>query len=189
MEEMAPSTADPVIPAFTDQQKSLLEQRYQVLSLVHQAAGSLDTKLTTLLGIGGLISGLMGVAIARQPAGGLSEDPKVISVLLALALLTFVMMVVITVWAWSPKDYATPGAEDWDAMFDTVVNAEPDDAYNHLLSDCTEAIDQGSVVNDAKVRALRWSAALLVLQVVMLALAIMGPELGPVLRAAGGALR
>jgi hypothetical protein len=145
------------------QQSLLLEQQYKALEMIDQANASLDTKATQLLQGSGLIVALIGVL--SFPSFATSHPTPLMKVGIAVAFFAFLMMVGLSILAWSPRDYHLPGSVDWDEMYKKYILVDGKSSFGQVLSDCARAIELSRVINIRKGKMVYWSAFLLIVQI------------------------
>jgi hypothetical protein len=145
------------------QQSLLLEQKYRALEMIDQANNSLDTKATQLLQASGLIVAL--VSVLSIPSFVTSRLTHLMEAGIAVAFLVFVLMIGLSILAWSPGKHVIPGSADWNEMYNRYILVDSERCFDQILSDCTEAIESSKSANSRKGDLLKWSASLLVVQI------------------------
>ena len=147
------------------QYQLVLEQKYAVYDLLVNAGRHLDNKANSLIQAGGFI-------IALSAAVGLSTfSPDQLNgwaltgALVAAA--AFAAMILISLKAWLPSDYEMPGTnKDWDKLFTDYMHKDIGECNAQVLRDLFDAINSLKARNGAKVRLVRISTWLLLVQVV-----------------------
>lgn len=117
----------------------VLEQQRYRLAQVDRANDVLDSKAMSLLQIatGGLI--LVGL---------LSPDT------LLFFIPPFGLIMILTVVMIFPKDTYTPGPKEWEIIDEYIYT--DGDCLLQVLSDCVEAADRLSTINESKSKTVKW---------------------------------
>ena len=154
----------------TKQQEMLLEQKYINLQSVSAAGDHLDGKAMGLLQTAGLIIAL--TAVVSVPSAFRATTMGIGPVIgISIAFLAFVAMISFATWAWWPRSYGTPGTLDFDEISERIINQDVDQSFSNILGDCIDAIEWNQDINLRKARLVRWSAFLLIAQVIGLFMA------------------
>lgn len=73
---------------------------------------------------------------------------------------------------WGPSPLCMPGANDTNLLYDNFITQEIDVAFDHMLTDLSNAIDSARLVNMEKTEAIRSMLTVLQLQIAILAVAV-----------------
>ena len=149
----------------TKQQEMLLEQKYINLHSVSAAGDHLDGKAMALLQTAGLIIAL--TAAVSVPSEFRATTMGIWPAIgISIAFLTFIAMISLATWAWWPRSYGTPGTLNFDEISERITNQDVDQSFSNILGDCIDAIEWNQNINLRKAQLVRWSALLLIVQVI-----------------------
>lgn len=159
-----------VVEWYSYQYGRLIDEKYSVYDTLVDAGRSLDGKANSLMQSGGFILALSAAAgIANWTQANMTDWALTAALVSAVA---FIAMIVISLVAWSPSDYEVPGTtKSWDSLYDDYIELSPDACDAQVLRDLFNAINSLKKRNGIKVKLVRISSWLLVVQVVGIALA------------------
>jgi hypothetical protein len=140
----------------------LLQQKYIALNMIDRANEELDDKASKILQASSLIIALTGLLVSPFVGASITGAS---GFLVASIILTFMLMVGLSIVSVSPKMQYLPGTQSWDENYTQYIYGNVEDSFNQILSDCLKTIDLLTLTNSKKANLVRWSAALLLLQI------------------------
>lgn len=148
---------------FFPQQLLTLEQQYYSLTHITASNDRLDDKAMALLQGAGLLLVLIGAL--RLPA--FVTNPNLWGWLgLAVGFLAFAAMILLLTLSWYPGVSPSPGAQDWDNIYDRYITVDKDACFDQILVNVLESYDLKLSLNRVKARRLKWGVWLFLLQIV-----------------------
>lgn len=148
------------------QQQIVLEEQYRKLAMRDGANDILDAKAGTIIQASGI---LVAVLSLLSIPNLIFDDPSVLAVTLAVvALVIFGIIVFLTLFSASPKDYETPGKDDMDTIVSRYLDVSESICYQQVLLDVATSSKQRAVINKQKAKDISIATWLLLVQVVFL---------------------
>lgn len=158
------------------QQTLLLQQQLRRLDAIDRANEHLDQKAATIFQASTLIVTLVGVF--NIPAFLDSSEPQ-LNYVTAIAFIAFLVMVGLSLVAWSPKKTPLPGPErfhsdaenidDWNRMLSRYIYVDEGISFDQAMVNYIDVTERLRATNTSKARFVRGSAAALIVQVLCLA--------------------
>ena len=128
----------------------VLEQQYYRLAQLDRANDVLDSKAMNLLQIATGILILTGLLAPGT----------------LLFFIPFGLVAILSAHMISPKDTYAPGPSDWETIDREYIELE-DDCLLQVLSDCIEAADKLSMINERKSKTVKWLFVIFAIQTVL----------------------
>lgn len=151
------------------QHQMLLEQKYQTLAFIDNANDKLDEKAGVLIQAGGLIVALLSAFGLPDIFEGTVTTFGVVA--FVITLVAFGAMVALAFVAWLPQKHPYPGTLDWELMWDDIVYSDLEVSFVQVLEDCLKSMTDLQEIGHRKGKLLKWSALMLIIQIVSLMLA------------------
>jgi len=157
-------------------QQLVLEQRYRLYDSLNETNSNMDGRINNLVQAGSIIIGL--VVVLNLPTISGTYDmivfgtmrQKIQLLFLVLVFLSFISMIILSIYVLRPVSRKAPGISDWDETFTYYLYS--DNCFEQVLSDLLESIKSAQALNDYKVKWVPRLAYLLIIQAFFLALAI-----------------
>jgi hypothetical protein len=146
----------------TSQFNLLLQQKYGALNMIDKSNDVLDDKASKIMQASSLVIALTGLLASPFVGASLSG---VSGILVASILVAFMLMVGLSIVSVSPKLHYLAGTQNWNKNFEQYIFVNVEDTFKQVLSDCIQTIDLLSETNSNKAKLVRFSAALLLLQI------------------------
>ncbi len=170
--ELPPVLGETEARALSPQHGLVLQQLARQLALIGQTKAALDGKITTILGIGGLIVALT----AGSSLAGLLGGPTPLSaggILLVFG--AFFLIVALIGFPSMPQDHlAFKGGTGKQRIYDAYIRADFEDSYDRVLSDYLRAIETMMNLTRSKNRVVRLAVLLFLLEITGLFMAVLG---------------
>ena len=141
-----------------EEMRRLYEQRFE-------SADKLDEKAATLLGSASIILSL--VSTLQLTLTG-TDQPFFYWILLVVALLLYIGLIVLTVWAISPTTYQSPIKADWDVLDKRLFQQDEKQALLTLIKAYKDQVIANKEVNDRKAVKVKLAGVSLAAMVIVL---------------------
>lgn len=160
-----------------DRKSLVLEQRYRLYDSLILANNNMDGRVNSLLQAGSIIIGLVTILNISRVSGAydailsgkILQNLELLFVLLVF--MSFITMVVLSVYVLRPIGREAPGISDWDETFTFYLYSE--ECFEQVLIDLLKSIKEAEALNIYKAKWVPRLAYLLISQVVFLALAVL----------------
>lgn len=145
------------------QQTLLLDQKRQVIEMVHAANQHLDNKIIQLLQAAAVSISLVG--ILAVPGFIMQKIETMDKWLVAFSFASFCVLLVFVVSAIWPRPFVLPGHQDWEKMWYLYQVKDPDECYRQVLYDYANSINKLTEANDRKAKLLIAVTVMLLIQI------------------------